>query len=569
VPDPVAAGALGPAARERALAHLDGSEVDVLVVGGGVVGAGVALDAATRGLSVALVEARDLAAGTSSRSSKLIHGGVRYLEQLQLGLVREALRERELLLHTLAPHLVRPVPFVYPLTHRVWERPYVGAGLFLYDRLGGAGAVPAHRHLSRRGLRTAVPGLRPDVAVGGLQYVDAQVDDARHTLLLARTAAAHGAHVVTGAPVVGLRRGADGSVTGAQVLDSLSGRTLEVRARHVVSAAGVWSEEVARMVGAAGVRMRASKGVHVTVPREAIDSTSGLITRTDRSVLFVIPWKRHWLIGTTDTPWTQDLAHPVATRADVDFVLGQANRWLARPLGRSDVHGVIAGLRPLLDTGAADTARLSREHAVVRPVPGLSVVAGGKYTTYRVMAADAVDVAAAELGVDTRSRTADVPLLGAAGVPRTPAERRAWSAGAGVDARTGEHLLSRHGTLASDVLALVRDRPELAEPVGGDYLAAEVVHAARTEAVLHLDDVLTRRTRLALETPDRGAAALEPVARLVAGELGWDERRRSQEVASYRARLRAEQAAEGAADDAAASRERSAWRDPRLLAAAG
>jgi glycerol-3-phosphate dehydrogenase len=387
--------------------------------------------------------------------------------------------------------------------------------------------------------------------------------------MLARTAAAHGAHVLTGAPVVSLRRDAGGAVTGARVRDTLSGQTLEVRARHVISAAGVWSEEVARLAGTAGVRMRASKGIHVTVPREAVDSTSGLITRTDRSVLFVIPWKRHWLIGTTDTPWTQDLAHPVATRADVDFVLGQANRWLARPLGLSDVQGVIAGLRPLLDTGAADTARLSREHAVVRPVPGLSVVAGGKYTTYRVMAADAVDVAAAELGVDAVSRTAEVPLLGAAGLPRTPAERGAWSAGAGVDAEVGEHLLSRYGALASEVLALVRARPQLAAAVGGGYLGAEVVYAARTEAVLHLDDVLTRRTRLALETADRGAAALEPVSRLVAAELGWSEQRRRDEVDSYRARLRAEQAAEGAFDDVAANRERSAWRDPRLLAAAG
>lgn len=560
------AAGLSSSARDAALAHLVDHEVDVLVVGGGVVGAGVALDAATRGLAVGLIEARDIGSGTSSRSSKLIHGGVRYLEQLHFGLVREALRERELLLHHIAPHLVTPVLFTYPLTRRIWERPYVGAGLLLYDRLGGAGAVPGHRHLGRAGLRSAVPGLRPGAAVGALQYTDAQVDDARHTLTLARTAVTHGAHVVTGARVTSLLRGRDGVVRGVRVLDTLSGHLVEIRARHVIGAAGAWSEEIARLGGIGGLRMKASKGVHVTVPRDAIDSTTGLITRTDRSVLFVIPWRDHWLVGTTDTPWNHDLAHPVATRADIDFVLAQVNRWLARPLRSHDIHGVIAGLRPLLDTGASDTARLSREHAVVQPVPGLSLVAGGKYTTYRVMAADAVDIAAEALGVDVPSRTASVPLLGAANLPRTPAERDGWSRAAGVPRPVAEHLLSRYGSIASDVLALAREDPTLLRLVrgGARYLAAEVVYAARHEAVLHLDDVLTRRTRISLETPDRGAEAARDVAGLLAPVLGWRPPRCRQEVDGYLARLAAERAGEQREDDRSANQARSAWRDPRL-----
>lgn len=338
---------------------------------------------------------------------------------------------------------------------------------------------------------TAVPGLRPGAAVGALQYTDAQVDDARYTLTLARTAAAHGAHVVTGARVTALLRHRDGAVQGARVLDSVSGLYLDIRARQVIGAAGAWSGEVARLAGSGAVSMRTSKGIHVTVPREAINSSTGLNTRTDRSVLFVIPWREHWLVGTTDTPWEHDLTHPVATHADIDFVLAQANRWLARPLDRGDIHGVIAGLRPLVDTGRADTARLSREHAAIRPVPGLSIVTGGKFTTYRLMAADAVDVTVRALGVDTPSRTATVALLGAHGLPRTPVERAAWARAADVSESVGEHLLSRYGTLADDVLALAREDPSLLRRVrgGGSYLAAEIVHAAAHEGVLHLDDV--------------------------------------------------------------------------------
>jgi glycerol-3-phosphate dehydrogenase len=508
--EPTDRARLGPPERRAALARMAEEVFDVVVVGGGVTGAGTALDAATRGLSVALVEAADFAAGTSGRSSKLIHGGLRYLEQRNFALVREALRERGLLLTRLAPHLVRPVSFLYPLRHRWWERLYVGAGVLLYDTMGGARALPRHRHLSRRAALRLAPALRPDALVGAVRYFDGQVDDARHTLVTARTAARHGAVLATSARATGLLR--DGrQVTGVRVRDLESGRDLEVRARQVVSAAGVWTDELAGQVGGGQFRVRMSKGIHLTVPADRIRSGTGLILRTETSVLFVIPWGRHWIVGTTDTDWDLDRAEPAATRADIDYLLEHVNRVLADPLEPGDVESVYVGLRPLLAGGSASTAQLSREHAVFRPAPGLVAVAGGKYTTYRVMAADTVDEVAKGLRADTgqpvpASVTAETPLLGADGY------RAAWNRRARTAAETGltvaqvEHLLHRHGAATDEVLALVAERPELAEPLAGaeEYLAAEAVYAAAHEGALHLDDVLVRRTRIAIETADRG-----------------------------------------------------------------
>src|SRR3954454_10742875 len=303
---------VGPQQRSDAWQRLDGGSVDVLVVGGGVTGAGVALDAVTRGLSTALVEARDYSSGTSSRSSKLIHGGLRYLEQGDIGLVREALRERSLLLNTLCPHLVRPVPFLYPLSDH-WQRPYVGAGMLLYDSLGGYKGLKRHRHLTKRGALKIAPGLKPDVLVGGIQYYDAQVDDARHTLTVARTAAKYGAAVASNAPVIGFLREGE-HVTGVRVRDVRSGREIEVQSRQVINATGVWTDDVQALVGERGkFKVQASKGVHLVVPRDRLQLETGLILRTDKTVLFVIPWGRHWIVGTTDTEWKLDKAHPAAS----------------------------------------------------------------------------------------------------------------------------------------------------------------------------------------------------------------------------------------------------------------
>jgi len=560
--------ALSPTARAAALEAMAATELDVLVVGGGVVGAGTALDAVTRGLSTGLVEQRDYASGTSSRSSKLIHGGLRYLEMLDFGLVREALQERGLLLTRLAPHLVRPVPFLYPLTRRGWERPYVGAGLALYDAMAIAGkydrGVPRHRHLSRRQVARIAPDLRREAMVGAIQYHDAQVDDARMVVELARTAATHGALCATRSKVVGFLREGE-RVTGARVLDLESGQELEVRARVVVNAAGVWTDEIQELVGGRGaLNVRASKGIHMVVPRDRIRSECGIIMRTETSVLFVIPWGRHWVIGTTDTPWDLDKAHPAASRADIDYLLEHVNSILKEPLGHEDVEGVYAGLRPLLSGESEPTSRISREHTVVTPVPGLVIIAGGKYTTYRVMGKDAVDAAAHSLGGAVPDSITDrVPLVGAAGYEARTNQRGRLARESGLHLARVDHLLGRYGGLVDELLELIAERPELAEPLPGaeDYLSAELVYAVSHEGARHLDDVLTRRTRISIETFDRGVAAARPAAELMAGALGWDAARLEDEVDHYLRRVEAERQSQLKATDQEADEARVAVRD--------
>ncbi|GGV44677.1 FAD-dependent oxidoreductase [Actinomadura cremea] len=535
--------ALGPQYRRDALRGLAETEFDVLVVGGGIVGAGAALDAISRGLTVALVEARDWAAGTSGRSSKLIHGGLRYLERRDFGLVREALRERALLLHRIAPHLVRPVRFLYPLRSRVWERAYVSAGVTLYDTMGGAGSLPRHRQLSRRRALREAPALRSDALVGAIEYHDAQVDDARYTLTVARTAAQYGAEVVTRAEVTGFLREGE-RVTGARVLDLEGGREIDVRARRVVCATGVWTDGAQAMTGARSTfGVRASKGVHLVVPRDRIPMDTGLITRTERSVLFIIPWGRHWLVGTTDTPWDEGPDEPVADTADIGYLLDRVNAVLRVPLTRDDIAGVYAGLRPLLSGEPDDTARLSREHAVAQPVPGLVVVTGGKFTTYRVMAEDAIDAVAD--GLDDAvpgSVTGRLPLLGAVGFEVLWNDRRRIAARSGVHVARVEHLLRRYGSCARELLDLIADDRGLGEPIPGaaDYLAAEAVYAVTHEGALHLEDVLARRLRVSIEERDGGTGAAEHVAGLLAPRLGWSADDVSDEVKRYVLRVRAE-----------------------------
>lgn len=585
-------GRLGPAQRESALRALRATTahhpLDVLVVGGGVVGCGAALDAATRGLSVGLVEAGDLAIGTSSRSSRLAHGGLRYLEKREFALVHEALTERGLLLDRLAPHLVRPVPFLLPVSGGV-ERSYLGAGVHLYDllsRIGAYGAtLPRPRTLSTAAVRGMAPGLRLAGTGGAVRFHDAQIDDARHTVAVARTAAAHGARVVTGARVVGLLGGAfpagpltgpgvepgagggavadvtgsvgtggadghglasgeaegggpgdaTGRVTGAVVVDESSGERFVVHARVVLSATGVWTDDLLAMATPDAVtRVRRSRGVHLVVPRAAFRCTTAVIARTPHSVLFLLPWSEHWLIGTTDTDDEGPREAPAVAAEDVEYLLGQANRWLTRPLVGGDVVGVYAGLRPLLDS-PGDTAEISREHAVLRPVPGLVAVAGGKYTTYRVMAADAVDAAAAQIpGPVPASRTADVPLVGAEGFREQWAHRVRAARAAGLPVVAVERLLRRHGDRTPEVLELVAADPTLGRPLHpqGRVIRAEAVIAARDEGARSLADVLIRRTRLAVQTRDRAAAAAADTAALVAPILGWPDDRLEAEVAA-------------------------------------
>ncbi len=555
--------ALSSQARAAAIEAMIEGELDVLVVGGGVVGVGCALDAVTRGLTVGLVEARDWASGTSSRSSKLLHGGLRYLEMLDFALVREALKERGLHLQHLAPHLARQVSFLYPLAHRGWERPYVGSGIALYDAMaiasGRARGMPHHRHMTKRRALREAPCLRPDSLTGAVQYWDGQVDDARHVMMIARTAAAYGAHCANRVKVVTFLRQGE-RVTGAKLVDLETGREFDVRANQVINATGVWTDDTQGMVGSRGqFHVRASKGVHLLVPRDRIQSNTGIILRTEKSVLFVIPWGRHWIVGTTDTDWNYDKAHPAATAQDIDYVLGHANKVLATPLTHEDVEGVYAGLRPLLSGESDATSKLSREHVVGHPVPGLVVVAGGKYTTYRVMAKDAVDEASRAL--DERvpdSITEDVPLVGADGYHALWNQRHLLAKQSGLHVSRIEHLLHRQGSLIHQLLDLVAGDPALGEALEGteDYLRVEVVYAASHEGARHLDDVLARRTRLSIETWDRGIKAANEAARLMGSVLGWDDAQTEREVVAYTQRVEAERASQQQPDDASADHAR-------------
>jgi glycerol-3-phosphate dehydrogenase len=574
--------ALHPQRREEDLRRLASEEFDILVIGGGIVGAGAALDAATRGLSVAVVEAQDWAAGTSSRSSKLIHGGLRYLLMMDFVLVHQALKERDLLLNQVAPHLVRPIPFLYPLHHRLWERVYVGTGIALYDLLawstGASRGVPRHRQLSRRRVLKLAPGIRQKSLIGAIEYYDAQVDDARFVLEVVRTAVSHGAIAVSRAQAVGFIVD-DGTTAGAIVKDLESGAEVRVKAKTTVLATGAWTEDTETLAGhGRSLRVRPSKGIHLVVPRSKLSSSVAIVVPTEQSVLFVLPWGEHWMIGTTDTDWAYEKGRPVASAADISYVLDHVNRVLESPLVPGDVEAVFAGLRPLIagvgvvrgpgeagdqltrkkrGRAASKTTKLSREHAIGHPSPGLVVVSGGKYTTYRVIAKDAIDAAVDASGKGAPvSCTKKVVLIGAEGFTARWNRREELAERHGLSAPQIEHLFARYGSLVDKVLALTEADPSLAEPLpgAGEYLAAEAAYAVSHEDARHLEDVLQRRTRIGIETLHRGTETVEAVARIVAPLLGWDDDRRRLEVEDYKRQVSTEKAAELAPDDESATR---------------
>lgn len=556
--------ALNPAARAAAFHRYRSATTDhpfdLLIVGGGVNGAGAAFDAATRGLNVAVVEKSDWAQGTSSRSSKLMHGGLRYLQMLDFSLVAEALRERDLLLTHTAPHLVRPISFVFPLKSHL-DRAFIGSGIALYDAMQiGHRAVPMHRHLFPSTLEKYFRGLDPAKNVGAIEYYDAQMDDARVVSTLVRSAVNLGAAATNYTEVVRYLK--DGNrVVGAVVRDHVTGEEFDVHARHVILAGGVWTGEEQERAGAqTGLKVLASKGIHITVPRDAIEAeeNTGIITQTEKSVLFIIPWDEYWVVGTTDTTWHEDVEEPVATGADIDYVLEHANAVLRRPLTRDDVIGVYAGLRPLVQpVKKADGAstKVSREHTVMEVTPGLSAIAGGKFTTYRVMAEDVVDFALRERADAPKSHTREIPVLGGAGYAEMKVRARAWAQQHDIDGARLSRLLFRYGDLLDDLIALIDERPDLARPLehAPRYLRAEVVYAAQAEGVVHLADALRRRLRLDYETKDRGVNAAPEVADLLAGELGWDTDFKRASVDAYRAFVEAVAAAEQTRSDADAA----------------
>lgn len=549
---------------------MNGGAFDVIVIGGGITGVGCALDAACRGLSVALIEQRDIASGTSSRSSKLFHGGLRYLEQLDFKLVREALHERELVRQHLAPHLVWPVPFIYPLRHRIWERAYVTAGVTLYEGLAklGGNTLPHQWQLGRRDLQRVFPSIRRDAFVGGIRYYDAGCDDARYAVAVARTAAALGARILTSTRVERFLRD-DQRVTGVAATCLESGREIEVGAQVVVNATGVWTDRVEQLVGDERTDVTASKGIHIVVPRARIDSQVGFITKTPTSVLFLIPHDRFWHIGTTDTPWDLGLSHPAASRSDIDYVLEQANRVVDPPLTHDDIVGVYAGLRPLVSGDARSTAKLSREHSITNPAPGLVSIAGGKYTTYRVMAHDTIDRAFESIGVDIAPTVSDeVQLVGAAGYADLIERVGDVAATYGVTTAEVRRLLHRYGDEATAILDMAVDDPRLAERIpSGIYLGAEVRFAAEHEAALHLDDVLTRRTRLSIECEDRGIEGAPFVAGIMGDVLGWDDVTIVRELRHYEARVAAEKESQMMPDDRTADAARMGAPDIRTKGA--
>ncbi len=529
---------LSPQQRDGAIAQLASESFDILVIGGGVTGVGAALDAASRGLKVALIESQDLASGTSSRSSKLIHGGLRYLEQYDFKLVREALHERELMVTSLSPHLVKPVGFLFPLTEKFKERTYVGAGLALYDALRGfQRALPWHKHIGQKQINEIAPSLRPDLITGAIKYFDAQVDDARHTMTIARTAARHGAVIATRVSAQSLLR--EGKrVVGVKAKDLVSGKNINITAKATVMCAGVWSDELhAKFELKPGYGVTMSKGAHIVLPGSAIKSNAGIILKTPISVLFLIPWADKWIVGTTDTPYTGDRAEPFASREDVQYILDQANRVLSPKLDVSQIIGVYAGLRPLVANNKdSATTKLSREHTVDRPAPGFVSIAGGKYTTYRVMAKDVIDRAVIELrALKPESVTEKLPLVGADGYFALAQQVERLSEASGLDAQTITHLLDRYGSMISEVLALIEANPKLAAKVDKDllYIKAEIEYAASHEGARTVDDVISRRTRIAFEASDHGVHLADEIAAIIAPVLGWSAKERKASVTAY------------------------------------
>ena len=530
------------------MAQLAAHPADLLVIGGGITGAGIARDAAMRGLRTILVDQHDLGFGTSSRSSRLIHGGLRYLEEGDLKLVFEALRERKVLLTT-APHLVRPLPFVFPVHQGdrvpLWK---LWAGIWVYDLLATFRNVRWHRLLGKRSLLQAEPMVRERGLVGGVRYYDAQCDDARLVVATARSAIRHGAQVANYILVEDLLR-ADGQVRGARVRDRLDGSEGTIQAHLVVNATGPWCDRIRRLEDPASPPMlRPTKGVHVMVRRARLghEAAITLTSPIDGRVMFVLPWGDFSYIGTTDTDTDQGPDEVRANSADIVYLLRSANAAFPNArLSESDVLATWAGLRPLVAPEAAvGASQIPREHLILRGPGGMLSIAGGKLTTYRVMAAELVDQVTEILHqLDGRARpprppTDKEPLPGGEVQDLEPLGQPGLELGLPIE--TVDYLIRCHGTECAAVFNLVRERRELSRPLAAGYPAieAQVLHAARRELAQRVEDVLIRRLHLYYETSDHGASAARRTAELMGEELGWDEIVVSEEAERYCTMLR-------------------------------
>ena len=535
------------ARRGDVLDRLASRTYDVLVVGGGISGAGVALDAVARGLTVALVERDDLASGTSSKSSKLVHGGLRYLEQGELAIVRESIAERELL-QRLAPHLVQRQPFAVPDRGRK-EGVMLGAGLTIYGGLGGFRSVTKSKRLSPAALADRAPGLKKYADLGGWEFSDCRTDDARLTMTVAKTAARMGADIVTAAEVVQLRT-VGGSVAGATVTDRLSGADIDIDAKVTISATGVWADKVRALAGPNPLHLQPSKGVHLVFPADIVRVNSAVVIPSgahDRRRIFVIPWERQVVVGTTDDLYEGPIDAPSVDQHDAEYCCAAVNDAFGLDLKPADAVGAWAGLRPLPRRDAEPGGRsdsLSRRHALIAGPPGLLTLTGGKLTTYRKMAADAVDAAVRELGGSVRSPTAGIPL-GLRGdfwsaVRRAEGVCRAL----GVDPAVAPSVVERHGDEAVPLLERAARDGET-DPLlpGLPYLRAELRWAVDEELALSVDDVLRRRVRVALREASAGAALIKDVGALLADALGWDDATMRASAQEYRRRVSSERGA--------------------------
>ena len=547
--------------RDDALRRLADTHFDVLVIGGGVTGAGTALDAASRGLRTALVERYDFASGTSSKSSKLVHGGLRYLQQGDVRLVYEALAERQRLRKN-APHLVKVLPFLLPVFGKGGVIPKklsraLGSAMWMYDLTGGFRIGKLHKRISADEAVAHMPTLPREKLASSYLYYDAQADDARLTLTLTRTAAIDfGAAVANGTRVVAILKGDDAKACGATVEATDSQgvtRTFDITADAVVNAGGVWSDDVRLLdEGTHPDSIRPAKGIHISVPWAKVRNDIAVVVpvRKDKRSIFVVPWGEFTYIGTTDTDYDGPIDDPQCTPADIAYLLGAMNDAMTSELTVDDIVGTWAGLRPLVrDAGSERTADLSRRHRVTPSASGVVTVTGGKLTTYREMAADTIDVVLSDvLGakvmerVTKHSRTKRLALRGAEGFEQV---LKASDARALLGSARVEHLAHRYGGESRVLIAMIEHDSTLGEPLveGLPYLKAEAVYAARYEMARSLDDILSRRTRARLLGRDASGEAAPAVAALVASDLGWDDDEQQRQVKAFRALLDEERAA--------------------------